>query len=225
MSHQRHRVLGYVTFVMVTLGLIWTFVLSPTEKVMGDVQRIFYFHVASAWNAFLAFFVVFVASILYLKTRERRWDLLGYCSAEVGVVFTTIVLLTGPVWAKPIWLTWWTWDPRLTTTLILWFIYLAYLVIRSTAEGSESQARLAAIFGIIGFLDVPLVFVSARWWRSIHPVLVQKDKMNMEPPMVVAMILAVLSFTLLYAYLASARMRIERLAQEAQELKEALRSR
>lgn len=223
MSLERHRLLGYAVYVLVALGLVWTFLVSPTEKVMGDVQRIFYFHVASAWNAFLAFFVVFVASIQYLRTRERRWDLLGYCSAEVGVVFTTIVLLTGPVWARPIWLTWWTWDPRLTTTLILWFIYLAYLVIRSTAESNESQARLAAVFGIIGFLDVPLVFVSARWWRSIHPVLVQKDKMNMEPPMMVAMILAVVSFTLLYAYLTSLRMRIELLDQETREIKETLR--
>lgn len=217
------RPLGLVTWAAITLGLVMAFLVAPTERVMGDVQRIFYFHVAAAWNAFLAFGVVAVAGILYLRTRLPKWDLLAYASAEVGVVFTTIVLITGPIWAKPIWLTWWTWDPRLTTTLILWFIYLAYLVLRSGAEGSESQARLAAIFGIIGFVDVPIVFLAARVWRSIHPTLVQADKMNMEPVMAVTMVICSLAFTLLYVYLVTHRLRIEQLSEEVRAYKDALR--
>jgi len=207
--------------VFVALGLVFLWV--PAERVMGDVQRIFYFHVASAWNAFLAFLVVFVASIAFLRSGSHRWDTLAYCSAEIGVVFTTITLITGPIWARPIWNTWWSWDPRLTTTLILWFIYLAYLVIRSSAEGSQQQSRLAAVFGIIGFVDVPIVFMSTRWWRSIHPTLIQTDKMNMEPSMVFTMVFSFVSFTILYAFLLSYRVRLETLAERAAALKRDLR--
>lgn len=207
--------------VLVALGLVFLWV--PAERIMGDVQRIFYFHVASAWNAFLAFLVVFVASIAFLRTGAHRWDILAFSSAEIGVVFTTITLITGPIWARPIWNTWWSWDPRLTTTLILWFIYLAYLVIRASAEGSQQQARLAAVFGIIGFVDVPIVFMSTRWWRSIHPTLIQADKMNMEPSMVFTMVFAFVSFTILYAFLLSYRVRLEALADRAAALKRDLR--
>lgn len=207
--------------VFIALGLVFLWV--PAERVMGDVQRIFYFHVASAWNAFLAFLVVFVGSVAFLRSGSHRWDTLAYCSAEIGVVFTTITLITGPIWARPIWNTWWSWDPRLTTTLILWFIYLAYLVIRSSAEGSQQQSRLAAVFGIIGFVDVPIVFMSTRWWRSIHPTLIQTDKMNMEPSMVFTMVFSFVSFTILYAFLLSYRVRLETLAERAAALKRDLR--
>ncbi|MCL5677290.1 MAG: cytochrome c biogenesis protein CcsA [Firmicutes bacterium] len=215
--------LGYAAYGLVAVALVLSFLVAPTERNMGDVQRIFYFHVASAWNAFLAFAVVAVAGALYLRTREKRWDLLAYSSAEVGVLFTTVVLLTGPIWAKFAWLTWWTWDPRLTTTLILWFIYLAYLVLRSSAEGNEAQARLSAVFGIIGFVDVPIVFVSARWWRSIHPTLIEAKQMRMEGTMVLAMLVSVIAFTALYAYLVAQRLRVERLAEEVAGLKETMR--
>ena len=214
---------GVITFLAVTAALAMAFLVAPPERTMGDVQRIFYFHVASAWNAFLAFAVVAVAGVMYLRTRERRWDLLGYSSAEVGVLFTTVVLLTGPIWGKFAWLTWWTWDPRLTTTLILWFIYVAYLVVRSSAEGSEAQARLAAVFGIIGFVDVPIVFVSARWWRSIHPVPITTAGIAMEPLMVAALVVSVLAFTALYIYLLNVRLRMERLSAEIAGLKAELR--
>ena len=199
------------------------FLYAPADRQLGDIQRIFYFHVASAWNGFLAFGVVFIYSIIYLQTGSRKADILAYCSAEIGVLFTTIVLLTGPIWARVSWNTWWTWDPRLTTTLILWFIYLAYLVIRASAEGSEQQARLAAVFGIIGFIDVPIVWVAARWWRSIHPTITQGLKMNMEPPMIATLVVSVFAFTFLYLFFLSARNGVERLKQEAFDLKQSLR--
>ena len=217
------QTLGLLAAVAVFIALGLVFLWVPAERVMGDVQRIFYFHVASAWNAFLAFLVVFVGSVAFLRSGSHRWDTLAYCSAEIGVVFTTITLITGPIWARPIWNTWWSWDPRLTTTLILWFIYLAYLVIRSSAEGSQQQSRLAAVFGIIGFVDVPIVFMSTRWWRSIHPTLIQTDKMNMEPSMVFTMVFSFVSFTILYAFLLSYRVRLETLAERAAALKRDLR--
>ncbi|MGE5589281.1 MAG: cytochrome c biogenesis protein [Bacillota bacterium] len=217
------QTLGLIAAVAVLIALGLVFLWAPAERIMGDVQRIFYFHVASAWNAFLAFLVVFIASIAFLRTGSHRWDTLAYSSAEIGVVFTTITLITGPIWARPIWNTWWTWDPRLTTTLILWFIYLAYLVIRSSAEGSQQQARLAAVFGIMGFVDVPIVFMSTRWWRSIHPTLIQADKMNMEPSMVFTMVFSFVSFTILYAFLLSYRVRLETLTDRVAALKRDLR--
>ena len=163
------RWLGLITALLILLGLYFALVYAPPERTMGDVQRIFYFHVASAWNAFFAFFVVAASSIGYLITRTPRWDHIAHASAEVGVLFTTLTLMGGTLWMRPIWNTWWTWDPRLTTTLILWFIYVGYLLLRSLTEGAERQARYAAIFGIIGFIDVPIVYLSAVWWRTIHP--------------------------------------------------------
>jgi len=220
------RVLRWGLLVVMLLALYMAFLYAPTEREMGDVQRVFYFHVASAWNGFLAFFVVFVAGILYLRARDKKWDILGLCSAEIGVVFTTLVLLTGPIWAKPVWGTWWEWDPRLTTTLILWFIYVAYLLIRAAAGEEEKGARFAAIFGIIGFLDVPIVFMSIRWWRTIHPPpVIGIRKMEIEPEMLHALLVAVAAFTLLYLVLLGLRMGIERLRGEVNDLKEKLQAR
>jgi heme exporter protein C len=180
--------LWLATFVAVLGALALVFLWVPPEATMGNIQRIFYFHVASAWNAFAAFAIVIVTGIGYLRTRARRWDRLAYAAAEVGMIFTTIVLITGPIWARPIWNAWWTWDPRLTTTLIPWFLYAGYLFIRSAAGNSEKEARLAAAFGVISFLDVPIVFFSARWWRSIHPTVIELGQINMEGSMVVTML-------------------------------------
>jgi len=198
---QVRRNLAIAAFGLLLVAQLAVFLYAPPETTMGDVQRIFYFHVASAWNAFLAFLVVFVAGVLYLVRRSRRLDSLAAASAEVGVVFTTIVLVTGPLWARPIWNTYWTWDVRLTTTLILWFIYVAYLAIRAAVDDAEQRARLSAIFGILGFIDVPIVFFSIRWWRSIHPALIEPGSMNMSPPMVATLVLSVAAFTVLYVYL------------------------
>lgn len=209
--------------LLVLLALYGTFLYAPTERVMGEVQRIFYFHVGAAFNAFLAFFVVFVAGVLYLKSRKRIWDQLAAASAEVGVVFTTIVLTTGPVWAKPVWNTWFPWgDPRVMTTLVLWLIYVAYLILRSSLPEGDKRYKFCAVFGIIGFLDVPLVWVSIRWWRTIHPVVITSTGANLEPRMLQVLILTIVAcfFLLFFLILLRAAMRLDQAiaAQLAQDL-------
>lgn len=216
--------LSVATLLGVAASLYLALVYAPEEVTMGPIQRIFYWHIGAAWvGLLLAFTVVFVTSVAYLRTRKRSWDTLALCSAEVGVLFTTIVLLTGPIWGKAAWNTYWTWDPRLTTTLVLWFIYVAYLVVRGSAEGSERKARLAAAFGIIGWVDVPIVFLSIRWWRTIHPVLVTSQGMNMVPEMKLAMFGGLIAFTLLYFWYMQQRLRLEELRRTVADLKDQLR--
>jgi heme exporter protein C len=209
--------------ILVLMALYGTFVYAPTERMMGEVQRIFYFHVGAAFNAFFAFFVVFVSGILYLKSRRIIWDQLAAASVEVGVVFTTIVLTTGPVWAKPVWNTWFPWgDPRVMTTLVLWLIYMAYLILRSSLPEGDKRYRFCAVFGIIGFLDVPLVWMSIRWWRTIHPVVITSSGANLEPRMLQVLILTVVACFFLLAFLIFLRaaMRLNRVvsAQLAQDV-------
>ena len=163
----------FIAFVVLTVGLLGFstyqgLFVAPTEQTMGDVQRIFYYHVPSAWTAGVCFFVNFLASVVYLWKRNAGSDALAAASAEVGVVFCTIVLITGPIWARPVWGIWWTWDARLTTTLVLWLIYVSYLVLRRFAAGGQTQV-LAAALAIFGFVDVPIVYMSIRWFRTQHP--------------------------------------------------------
>ena len=141
------KILIGLTFLSMMIALYAIFIYAPLEATMGLIQKIWYFHLAAAWIAFLAYFHVFLAGILYLWKRERRFDILGRSSAEIGILFNTLVLITGSIWAKPVWGTWWTWDPRLSTTLILWILYIAYLMIRTSSEDDSKGARLAAVFG------------------------------------------------------------------------------
>ncbi|NLG69222.1 MAG: cytochrome c biogenesis protein CcsA [Firmicutes bacterium] len=205
--------------VALYLVLVWV----PNERTMGVVSRIFYFHVASAWNAFLAFFVVLVASVAYLWRRQMAWDTLAGASAEVGVLFTSIALLTGIFWARPVWNVWWTWDPRLTTTLVLWFLYVGYLVLRSAIPGEERRGRLAAVFGIVAFVDVPIVFLSIRWWRTIHPQVLAPGDIRIAPEMLLTLLVSVAAFTLLYALLCSLAYATGQTRAELERLKSRLR--
>lgn len=143
-------------------------VVAPTEQTMGDVQRIFYYHVPSGWVAGLCFLINFLASAYYLWKKTPGSDALAAASAEVGVVFCGVLLITGPLWARPVWGIWWTWDARLTTTLVLWLIYVSYLMLRRFSAGSQTQV-LAATLAIFGFADVPIVYFSIRWFRTQHP--------------------------------------------------------
>ena len=204
--------LGAVTLVAMLSALYAALIFAPTERVQGDVQRIFYVHVPLAWNAYLAFLVVFVASIAYLWRRSTWWDALARASAEIGLLFTTLVLITGSLWARPIWGTWWSWDARLTTSLVLWFIYLGYLLIRSSVSDERRGARYAAVIGIIGFVDVPIIHQSVVWWRTLHPesVVLAPGGPAMPPSMLVSLGLSLLAFTLLYAYLLHLRFGTER---------------
>src|SRR6266571_9573394 len=172
---------------------------APTDRVQGIVQRIFYFHVPMAWVAYLAFGVVLVASVAYLWKRDLRWDTIARASVEIGVVFTTLVLITGSLWGKPIWNTWWTWDGRLTSTLVLWFIYVGYIMLRAYTPDPERAARFGAILGIVGFLDVPIVHFSVQWWRTLHPEpVVARSDPQLPLEMVVTLVVSIVAVTLIY---------------------------
>jgi heme exporter protein C len=162
-------VLGLVTAALGLLTLYGAFIYAPTDSIQGDVQRIFYIHVPMAFCSYLAGLVIAASGILYLLSRRPIWDVLARCSAEVAVLFTSLVLLTGSIWGRPIWGTWWAWDARLTTTLILWFIYVGYLMLRSYIDEPEQAARYSVVVGVLAALDIPLVHVSVEWWRTLHP--------------------------------------------------------
>ena len=214
--------LSGLTMVAMLAAMYAALLYAPTERVQGHVQRIFYVHVPLAWNAYLAFFVVFVASIVYLWKRSAWWDALARASAEIGLVFTTLVLITGSLWARPIWGTWWSWDARLTTTLVLWCIYVGYLMLRSYVADERRAGRYAAILGIVGFLDVPIIHQSVNWWRTLHPapVVVAPGGPNMPPSMILTLALSLLALSLLFAWLLSWRYELERLRSALRELKE-----
>ena len=214
-----HRALGVAGLTLILAALVAVFVQAPTERHLGDVQRIFYFHVACAWTAFLSFFLVFVGSLAYLRTRKAAWDALAVSAAEIGVVFTSIALLTGSVWAKHAWGTWWEWEPRLTTTLLLWLIYVAYLMLRSAIPEASKRATFSAVFGVVGFVDVPIVFMSIRWWRSIHPAVVTGRGMDLDVAMYPAFFLSLAAFSLVFVYLLVLRASLERSHQQLEEMK------
>lgn len=217
------RTLGILLVPLGVVAIFLALVFAPEEASMKEAQRIFYFHVASAWNAYLGFLVVFIASIMFLRTGNGKWDKLALSSAELGVFFTSITLISGAIWGRSVWGVWWTWDPRLTSAFVLWLIYIGYLFIRLTAEGDEKKARIAAGLGIIGFFDVPIIHMSVRWWRSLHPEVVRPGKMEMDPLMGVALLGAVLTFTLLYVYVLRWRLRVEDMRERVLDLKEQLR--
>lgn len=189
---------------------------------MGDIQRIFYVHVPSAWTAFAAFFVVFICSIAYLMTKNLKWDRIALACAEIGTIFCTAVLITGPIWAKPVWGIWWTWDARLTLTLVLWLIYMGYLMLRRYVDSTERRAVLAAIVGIAGFIDVPLVYFAIRWWRTQHPqpVIAGGEGSGLDPRMATTLWVCVAAFTLLFFALYRRRVALEKLRADADTLRD-----
>jgi heme exporter protein C len=209
------RMLLGATAVAMPLAIWGAFLYAPTDAGQGDIQRILYFHVPLAILAYVAFFVVFVASILYLWRRDERWDALARASAEVGTVYTTLMLVAGMLWGAGYWGRPWDWaDPRLTTTFILWLIYASYLLLRFYAGRTESSARVAAVVGIVGFLDVPIVHFAVTWWRSIHPdtdYLVSSGGSALPPAATFALLVAFAAFALLYAFLVLQVYRIERM--------------
>ncbi|MGD1994318.1 MAG: cytochrome c biogenesis protein CcsA [Anaerolineae bacterium] len=195
--------------VLTALGMV--FLYAPRELTMGDVQRIFYFHVASAWVGFFAFFVTFLAGIAYLMQSRRRWDILALSSVEVGLTFITMTVATGALWAKPVWGTYWTWEPRLTISAVQLLIYIAYGMLRAAIDNPEQQARFAAVYGIVAFVTVPLSWFAIRWWRTIHPdVVTGGGGMAITPRMTHTLLASLAAFTLLYFTLLRQRVRLER---------------
>jgi heme exporter protein C len=201
-----------VTGAAIFVQFYLVFYYAPTEKFMGNVQRLMYFHVPSAIASFVAFGVVFGASVLYLFKRRRFWDQIAVASAEVGVLFTTLTLITGSLWARPVWNAWWVWDdPRLITSLILWFMYIAYLMIRYSVQGETRRRTFAAVFGIIAFIDVPIVYFSVKWWRTIHPKVMDEQGVHMPPEMAATLFFSMAAFFLLYLLLLWYRFNYEQL--------------
>ncbi len=213
----RRRLWGILTAISFPILLAMAFFYAPEDANQGAAQRIFYIHVPSAWIGFLAFFVVFVASIGFLRTGKRRWDDMAASSAEVGVVFTTGVLITGPLWGRPVWGVYWTWDPRLTSFLMLWLIYLSYIVLRGYVPEPIRRAKFSAVLGIVGFLDVPIVYLSARWWRSEHPTQFVVESGDLPAQMLVTLLVGVATFTFFYLYLLSVRRSVARLRAQSEE--------
>jgi len=201
--------------MIASLALVFAYV--PTEKDMGVIQRIFYFHVPVAWSSFLAFFLVFIFSILYLWKRNERYDFWAYACAEVGVVFTTLMLITGSIWARPVWGVWWTWDTRLTTALILWLIYVAYMMVRAFASDETRGARFGAVIGIAGFVDVPIVALAIQLWRTQHPGPTIFSG-GLEPAMVLTLVVCLVTFTLLFLYLAAFTARLRQMRRAVQDV-------
>ncbi len=215
---KKNALLG-LSFVLMVTALYLVFVYVPTEKEMGIVQRLFYLMVPMGWLSLLAFLIVFIGSILYLVKRESKWDNLAHSSAEIGIVFTTLALITGSIWAKPIWGVWWTWEPRLTATLVLWFIYLAYLMVRSFATEESRGARFAAVVGIVGFVDIPIVALATTLWRGIHPgpIIFQG---GLAPSMLLTLLVGIAAFTALYFLLLMQRVSMQNAEGEIKGLKE-----
>jgi heme exporter protein C len=223
---------GRVTFALIASALMVfggyaALYIAPDEKTMHAIQRIFYFHVPNGICSFIAFFIVFIANFAYLATRRPKWDWLGVAGAEVGVACSTIVLITGPIWAHPVWGIWWTWDARLTSTFVLWLLYTAYLLLRGFLDDPQRKAMFSAVFGIFAFLDVPLVYFSNRLWRTQHPqpVILGGANSGLDPTMGKVLLLCWVAVACIMAIAIADRYRLERLRYEYEELRFEVESR
>jgi heme exporter protein C len=210
-------VLGTILFLSMILALYMAFLGAPKETTMGDLQRIFYFHVPAAIAGLIAFAINFAASLMYVIRKDRRWDNLALSAAEIGVMFLLMVLVTGPIWAKPAWFVWWTWSPRLTLSLVLCLLYVAYLLIRNYIEDPDRKAMVAAVFGIVAFIDVPLVWFSIRWWRDLHPSPMLENG-GLSPAMRPAFLVCLSAFLVLLIYLLRRRYYLQSMRDDLERL-------
>ena len=218
-------VLDIITVLLLVIATAMVFFYAPMEAVMGQVQRVFYFHVAAGWVGMLGFLVAAIVGVAYLRTANRKWDIVGVSAVEIGMVFALINIITGAIWARPIWNTWWTWDPRLTTATIMELIYAAYLLLRQGIDDPDRRARFGAVYAIIGFLSVPLTFFSARLFRTIHPVVIGTNQpgatgaFDMTPLMLQTFLFSLLTFSIIFVDLLWHRIRLGRLADRVEQLK------
>jgi len=219
------KYLDILSLVALLGATAMVFFYAPTERVMGAVQKVFYFHVAAGWVGMLSFFFAAIAGLLYLLKKKKIWDLVGVAAIEIGIVFILVNIVTGSIWARPIWNTWWTWDPRLTTATIMELVYIAYLMLRQGIDDPERRARFGAVYAIIGFLSVPLTFFSIRIFRTIHPVVIAGTDptalgaFDMTPAMFQTMMVSIVVFSILFIDLIWHRIRLGKLANHVDELK------
>jgi heme exporter protein C len=204
------RALGGLAVILLAAGVATALGVAPPDAVQGNVQRIMYLHVPAILTAYVAIAVVLVASIAYLRGRTPKWDRIALASGELAVCFIALTLASGSIWGKPTWGTWWTWDARLTSTALLFVIYLGYLLLRSVVEDREQAATYAAVLGIVGALDVPIIHFSVQWWRTLHQpaTMLRPQAPTMDPSMLAVLLLNVAAFLVTYAYLAGRRYRL-----------------
>lgn len=210
-----------ITAVVMTAAVYMIFIYAPTEAVQGEIQRLFYAHMSTALIGYVSFFLVFLGGAIYLARASVWWDQLARASAAIGVVFITIVLITGCLWGTRVWGACWTWDPRLTTTLILWFIYVGYLMLRGYVDDPRARMRLAAIVGIIGFVVVPINYLSVYWWRTLHPTptVIRPEGPGLSAAMLATLLVTMSAFLLLYVVLLRHQLKLEHLIDELEELR------
>ena len=194
-------ILGTLSLIGMMVSIWMIFLYAPMDAIQGNPQRIFYFHVPMAWLGMLGFVIVAIGGIGYLVKKDERWDWLARASAELGALFITLALVTGSIWGRTIWGTRWTWDARLTTTLILWFIYICYLMLRSYMGRTSASARAGAVLAIIGIIDVPIIYESVNWWRTLHPTAQVGVQGALPSSVVLTLMVSLTTFTLLYSFL------------------------
>ncbi len=211
------RVLGWLAMLGLLAGLVAGFGYAPREAIQGNVQRIMYLHVPSVLTAYLAFGLVLLGSVAYLLTRRAGWDRLAASAAEIGVVFTAVTIVSGSIWGRPTWGVWWTWDARLTSTAVLLLVYVGYLLLRAMVDEPEARARYAAVVGIVGAANIPIVHFSVYWWRALHQPAAMLGPGSAPMPGWMKMVVLVnwAAFTLLFAYFLSRRLEIARLEESA----------
>jgi heme exporter protein C len=219
------KVLDLISLALLIAAAYMALIYAPTEASMGQVQRVFYFHVATAWIGMLGFIVAGVTGIVYLRTQRLKWDIVEVAAVEISLVFFFIAIVLGSIWARPIWNTWWTWDPRLTTAAVTELIYLAYFMLRQGVEDPERRARFGAIYALVGAVSVPITFMVIRLYRTIHPVVIgtpsaaAQGGFNMSSPMQTAFFFAIFAFTIIFIDLLWNRVRLGRFQQEVEDLK------
>ena len=212
-------VLDILSALLLAAATVMVFWFTPTERTMGLVQKVFYFHVAANWVGMLGFLVAAVAGAVFLVKHRPFWDTLGVAAVEIGLAFSLIGIVTGSIWARPIWNTWWTWDPRLVTVTVMELIYIAYFLLRQGVEDPDRRARYAAVYAIVGFLSVPLTFLSIRMYRSIHPVVITSTKAQLSPAMFRTFMFSLFTFTVLFADLLWHRLRLGQVQERIQRLR------
>lgn len=218
-------ILDIVSVIVFGVAAYLALFFAPTEAVMGDVQRVFYFHVGTAWVALIGFVVAAVSGILYLITKDMKWDRFEVAAVEVSTVFFFITILLGSIWARPAWNTWWTWDPRLTSAAVTELIYLAYFMLRQGIEEPEKRARFGAVYTLLGGLSAPITFFVIRLFRTIHPVVIGNGNaaaqggFDMTPDMLTAFFFALFAFTVVFIDLIWHRLRLGALQEKVEELK------
>ncbi len=219
------KILDWTSLILLAVATYLVLIYAPMEAVMGNVQRVFYFHVAAGWVGFLGFLVSVIVGIVFLRTSDLKWDVIGLASVEIGLMFSFINIVTGSIWARPIWNTWWTWDPRLVTATIMELVYFAYLMLRQGIENPVRRARFGAVYAILGFVSVPISFLSIRIWRTIHPVVIgngtadAQGSFSMTTEMRTAFFFSLIVFTVVFVDLLWNRIRLGQYGEKIEQLR------